>query len=168
MFDVLPGFAYYNDAGQPNARATSQPLLDRTDGTVLFGLSLLSSLLARPQHGDASVVAVCAHEFGHIVSYKNGLISRLAPNPMQPFRAEQYADYIAGFFAGKRKRERPSFPAVAFATTQRSFGGPVRGSHGTGVERGQAVEQGFLDAYTKNLTPAEGMRAGFDFAMSRN
>lgn len=164
MFDVLPGFAYYREAGRPNAQATTEVLLQRTDGTVLFGLGLLQMLLQRPSHPDASIVAVCAHEYGHIVSYKNGLIRRLDPTGTQPFRAEQYADYIAGFFAGARKLERPDYPAVVFATTQRSFGG---GSHGTGVQRGEAVQQGFLDAYQRRLSARQGIQRGYEFAMGR-
>ncbi|HYI48093.1 MAG TPA: hypothetical protein VEX35_06465 [Allosphingosinicella sp.] len=166
-FDVLPGFAYYRDDDRPNARALSEPLLQRTDGTVLFGLGLLRMLLQRPQNPDASVVAVCAHEYGHIVSYKNGMISQLDPTRTNPFRAEQFADYVAGFFAGVRKRRNPTFPAVAFATTQRSFGGSTRGSHGTGVERGEAVERGFLDAYQRQLSPDQGIQAGFAWTMAR-
>ena len=150
-FDVLPGFAYYHDDDSPNARAMTDALLNRTDGTVIFGLNMLRLLLQRPQNPDACVVAVCAHEYGHIISYKNGMINQLDPTRSQPFRAEQFADYIAGFFAGTRKRQRPSFPAVAFATTQRSFGGMTRGSHGTGAERGEAVQRGFLDAFQRRL-----------------
>jgi hypothetical protein len=95
MFGILPGFAYFHEKGEPNAKATSVDLLkDRPDGTVLLGLKLLHSLLALPEHADAAVVAVCAHEFAHIVSYSNGYISQLTPNSgSSPFRAEQFADY---------------------------------------------------------------------------
>jgi len=167
MFEVLPGFAYYRETEGPNARATSQVLLERTDGTVLFGLQFLQMLLSRPAHGDASVVAVCAHEFGHIVSYKRGLIGQLSPNPAQPFRAEQFADFMAGYFGGRRKLERPDFPAVVFATTQRDFGGQTRGSHGTSQERGSAVEAGFLSAYQQRHDINAAVQAGFQYAMSR-
>jgi hypothetical protein len=164
-FGVHPAFAFYPDGlGQENARATPERLLQNADGTVLFGLDLLQELLARPDHGDASVVAVCAHEFGHIVSYKNGDIERLAPDPNQPFRAEQYADFMSGYFAGRRKLERPEFPAVVFATTCRSFGG---GNHGTGEQRGEAVQEGFLTAYRDRLDRDDGVVAALRFAMSR-
>lgn len=166
-FNVLPGFAYYRDQSRPNALATPEPLLQRTDGTVLFGLSMLQTLLARPQHPDASIVAVCAHEFGHILGYKTGLIRQLAPNPQKPFRAEQHADYLAGFFAGLRAIEKPNFPAAVFAITQRSFGGTTRGSHGTGEERAEAVVHGFKGAYERRLSVAAGVEEGFQFAMSR-
>lgn len=165
-FMVHPAFAFYHDgAGRENARATARPLLQNADGTVLFGLDLLRELLARPDHGDAAVVAVCAHEFGHIVSYKNGDILQLAPDPARPFRAEQYADFMSGYFAGYRKLRRPDFPAVVFATTCRSFGG---GDHGTGIQRGEAVQAGFLAAYRQRLDPSDGIAAAMHFAMSRN
>lgn len=164
-FRVHPAFAFYRDGrGQENARATPERLLQNADGTVLFGLDLLQELLGRPNHGDASVVAVCAHEFGHIVSYKNGDIERLAPDPGQPFRAEQYADFMSGYFAGRRKLERHDFPAVVFATTCRSFGG---GNHGTGEQRGEAVQGGFLAAYRDHLDTENGVAAALRFAMSR-
>jgi hypothetical protein len=163
-FDVLPAFAYYDDGGSPNAHATPAVLLERTDGTVLFGLQLLQMVLAQQGRPDASIVTICAHEFGHIVSYKNHQIDRLAPDPGQPFRAEQYADYMAGFFAGVRKLNEPDFPAVVFATTVRSFGG---GDHGTPVQRGEAAQQGFLAAYSRKMKPAEGIQAAFEYAMSQ-
>jgi hypothetical protein len=165
-FAVHPAFAFYPDGrGQENARATPERLLENADGTVLFGLDLLRELLARPEHGDASVVAVCAHEFGHIVSYKNGDIAQLAPNQDQPFRAEQYADFMSGYFAGRRKLERPDFPAVVFATTCRSFGG---GNHGTGEQRGEAVQEGFLTAFRDRADTDAGVAAALRFAMSRS
>lgn len=166
-FDVLPGFAYYRDTDGKNALATPEPLLERTDGTVLFGLGMLGMLLDRPEHPDASVVAVCAHEFGHIVGYKTGLINQLDPDRNNPFRAEQHADYLAGYFAGVRKIERPEFPAVIFATTQRSFGGQTRGSHGTGEERAEAVVEGFKAAYERRASRSDAIQQGFQFAMAR-
>jgi hypothetical protein len=164
LFGVLPAFAYYDDEGSPNARATREARLDRADGTVLFGLALLNQLLSgnRP---DAAIVAVCAHEFGHIASYKNGMIAELAPNRNDPFRAEQFADFMAGYFAGRRKRENPDFPAVAFATTQRRFGG---GDHGSGRQRGEAVQQGFLVAYQQRLDADAAKAAALTFALSRS
>lgn len=167
LLEVLPGFAYYDDSSAPNAKATSAQLLDRTDGTVLFGLSLLQECLARPSNGDASIVAICAHEYGHILSYKNDMIGTLSPSgsgDQGVFRSEQFADYIAGYYAGVRKRENPAYPAVAFATTQRSFGG---GDHGSGRQRGEAVEAGFLAAYQRNLAPQVAFQNGLQFCMQR-
>lgn len=164
LFGVLPGFCYYDDGDSANALATSEQLLDRSDGTVMFGLSFLRELLSKPQHGDASVVAVCAHEYGHIVSYKYRQYDELKRTG-GTFRVEQFADYFAGYYAGNRKLERPDFPAVVFATTQQSFGG---GSHGTGQQRGEAVQAGFLAAYQQRLTPVQARAAGLAFCMGRH
>lgn len=164
-FDVLPGFSYYDDSGNANALATSEVLLGNTDGTVLFGLAMLRDMLARPRHGDASIVAICAHEFGHILSYKNGMIHELNPPGNGPFRGEQFADYMAGYFAGTRKLVSPSYPAVAFAVTQRDFGG---GDHGTGDQRGNAVQRGFVDAFQRKLTIDQAAQEAFAYSMSQN
>lgn len=167
MFQVLPGFAYYRDNDRPNALATPQPLLQRTDGTVLFGLTMLANLLQRPNHPDASIVAVCAHEFGHIVGFKTGLIERLAPQRGSPFRGEQHADYLAGYFAGVRRVETPSYPSVVFAQTQESFGGQTRGTHGTRQERAEAVVEGFKAGFERRLNVSDAIQQGFQFAMAR-
>ena len=163
LFGVLPGFCYYQDGSRPNALATRDRLLDRTDGTVMFGLSFLRELLRKPDRPDASIVAVCAHEYGHIVSYKYGQIDQLRTGGT--FRVEQFADYFAGYYAGNRKLEHPDFPAVVFATTQRAFGG---GDHGTGEQRGEAVQAGFLAAYQQRLSPEQARDAGLAFCMSRS
>lgn len=161
-FGVLPGFAYYREQRGINARASPENLLQRTDGTVVFGLGMLSYLLQKP-HADAAILAVCAHEFGHILSYKNGMIDQLATGGA--FRAEQFADFMAGYFAGSRRLINPDYPAVVFATTQNAFGG---GDHGTGEQRGEAVQTGYLAAYQKRLTINDAAQEGFTFSMGQN
>lgn len=165
MFGVLPGFAYFREKNGPNAKAMNFDLLTgRPDGTVLLGLKLLKDLLALPEAPDAAVVAVCAHEFAHIVSYSNGYISQLTPTPQSsPFRAEQFADYMAGYFAGRRKLDRPDFPAAVFATTTGMYGGYT---HGNGKQRGNAVQEGFLCAYARKLEPQAAIQRALQFALS--
>jgi hypothetical protein len=53
---------------------------------------------------------------------------------------------------------------VVFATTCRSFGG---GNHGTGEQRGEAVQAGFLTAYRDHSDTDAGVAAALRFAMSR-
>ena len=166
-WNVLPGFAYFREPKENNALATERPLLERSDGTVLLGLGMLAELLQLREHRDAAIVSVCAHEFAHVVQFKTGLIKKLAPDKTQPFRAEQHADYLAGFYAGLRRLEYPDYPAVVFATTQRRYGGTARGTHGTARERGEAVEEGFKAAYQRRVSPQDGVIEGFNFAMSR-
>lgn len=167
-FGVLPAFSYYEEAeGEgANARATERRLLDRTDGTVLLGLSMLSQLLQSTSHRDAAIVAVCAHEFGHVVAIKRGLQGKLVADPGSPFRGEQFADYMSGFFAGLRQLEEPEFPAVAFAATMRDLGGDVRGTHGTRMERGRAVVEGFKAAKAGSPSIDAAVEGGYRFAMA--
>ena len=165
MFGVLPNFSYYEEKGGRNAKATSRDLLGgRQDGTVLLGTRLLRDLLARP-YRDAAIVAVCAHEFGHIISYANGMIHKLAAKTdASPFRAEQFADFMAGYYAGVRKREDADFPAVMFADSVSRFGDST---HGSGTERAEAVVEGFKRAWYAQDQPLAAAQRGLAFALSR-
>ena len=166
MFGVLPGFAYFHEKGEPNALATSYDLTKkRPDGTVLLGLKLLRELLALQESPDAAVVAVCAHEFAHVVASSSGYIdAQLKPNSeSSPFRSEQFADYMAGYFAGRRKLDRHDFPAAVFATTTGMYGGST---HGTSEQRSNAVQEGFLCAYLRQLEPQKAIQRALDFALS--
>lgn len=145
-FEVLPGFAFYNDAGGHNAYATDAPLLDKTDGTVMFGLGMLQRLMSGTDHPELSVAAVCAHEFGHIYQYKHGLIPVVNSGASTVRRSELQADYFSGYFAGIRKLEKPNFPAAVFALTQYNFGDNMvehKDHHGTPEERANAIIAGF-------------------------
>lgn len=168
-FDVLPAFSYFREERDDdyNALATKSPMLKRTDGTVLFGLGMLRHLLDVSERADAAIISVCAHEFGHIASMKRNEIDMLAPDPAQPYRAEQHADYVSGFYAGLRAREVKDYPALIFATTARALGRPTRGTHGTSAERGRAVVEGFKAAKDRNLSVGEGLDEALRYAMSQ-
>ena len=144
--NILPGFAYYDDNSAMNAFATPSPLLDRTDGTIMFGLGLLGRLLSSNDHPELSVAAVCAHEFGHIYQFKHGLIDIVNEGSSTVRRSELQADYFAGYFSGIRKREKPNFAAAVFAHTQHNFGDNMVDHpehHGTPKERANAIVAGF-------------------------
>ena len=121
-FGVLPGFAYYDDDDSNNAYATERTRLNRADGTVLMGINLQRRLRAGHDHPDVAVAAVCSHEFGHILQYRHRLIARVNAGQPTVKRSELQADYFAGYFAGLRKKERPSYPAAVVAATQSDFG----------------------------------------------
>jgi hypothetical protein len=110
--EVHPGFAFYDDLGDKNAYATSDVRLNGADGTVLFGLSFLGDMLSLPEAPDAAVAAICAHEFGHILQFKHGLFNIVNSGMPNVKRSELQADCFAGYFAGRRKLARPSFPAA--------------------------------------------------------
>jgi len=166
-FHVKPGFCYYKESGEDfNALATDRVVTKLSGGTVLFGFNMLSYLFQNSDIPAAAVLAVIAHEFGHIVAITRGLNDQLAPDKTNPFRAEQFADFMSGFYAGQRLVEDEKFHAVVFATTMQKLGGDDRGSHGTHKERGSAVLEGFKTGKQKaGLDDA--VNAGFKFAMAR-
>jgi len=152
-FGVLPGFAYYDDYDSRNAYATERTRLNRADGTVLMGINLQRRLRAGRDHPDVAVAAVCSHEFGHILQYRHRLVARVNAGQRTAKRSELQADYFAGYYAGLRKKERPTYPAAVVAVTQGDFGDTNFGSrthHGTEQERAAAVVRGFNAAFHEN------------------
>jgi len=157
-FRVLPGFAYYDDSASANAFATPQVRLNNRDGTVLMGINLFRKLRSITDSPEVAVAGVCSHEFGHIVQYKYRLIDKVAAGQSTIKRIELQADYFAGYFAGVRKRERPSYPAAVVALAQRGLGDTAYNSeqhHGTPLERGAAVVRGFEASFRENKNFSE-------------
>lgn len=150
ILGATPGFAYYDDYDGLNAYATPRVRLNGADGTVLFGQRLLVRLMSGADNPDLSVAAVCAHEFGHILQYKHRLDEIVGAGQPTVKRIELQADFFAGYFAGVRKLDRPSFPAAVFAQTQFNFGDNMvnnKGHHGTPDERAAAIVKGFETAF---------------------
>jgi hypothetical protein len=168
-FGVLPGFAYYDDSGSLNAYATERTRLDRADGTVLMGINLQRQLRASRDNPDVAVVAVCAHEFGHIVQYRHRLIEKVNAGQPTVKRSELQADYFAGFYAGLRKKERPSYPAAVVAVTQGEFGGNNFSNHthhGTETERANAVVRGFEAAFREGKSLNQAIEESTNYALT--
>ena len=59
--------------------------------------------------------------------------------------------------------DRPDFPAAVFATTTGMYGGYT---HGNAKQRGDAVQEGFLCAYTRKLEPQAAIQRALQFALS--
>jgi hypothetical protein len=152
-FFVLPGFAFFNEPYRENAYACPTRYMGRSDGDVLFGRQLFRKIMSRREHPEIGIVSVCAHEFGHIAQYKYEVYKRLVGSDGRVKRLELHADFLSGYFAGLRKRQRPDFPAAAIALTQFDFGDDVEGAqhHGTSEERGAAVVAGYKAAYEEKL-----------------
>jgi len=168
-FGVLPGFAYYDDADSNNAYATERTRLNRADGTVLMGINLQRRLRAGHEHPDVAVAAVCSHEFGHIVQNRHRLIARVNAGQPTVKRSELQADYFAGYFAGLRKKERPSYPAAVVAMTQSDFGDNnfrSRTHHGTDEERGAAVVRGFNAAFRDGKSVAQAIDESTNYVLT--
>ncbi|AWN35683.1 metalloprotease [Methylobacterium radiodurans] len=166
LFEVLPGFAF-QELDEENAYATSHDKFgNRDDGTVIFGRSLYKSIMNRPENPHICVAAVCAHEFAHILQFKTGIRQRLVGPDNRVKKLELHADFLAGYFAGIRKKESRDFPAAAFASMQHSIGDNSFGSvqhHGTAEERGAAVVAGFSSAFHMRQTLSEAIEAGISY-----
>ena len=166
LFDVLPGFGFYDDYDGKNAYATRAVRAARAHGTVLFGQRLLKELLGQPESPDAAVAAVCAHEFGHILQYRRNLDRLVGADQPTVKRVELQADYFAGFFAGTRKLEKPDFPAAVFAVTQFNMGDTKvehEQHHGTHEERGAAIVEGFNAAFRARIGIAAAIEASVKY-----
>jgi hypothetical protein len=166
-FNVLPGFSYYDDSDAENACATPSKLVgnDR-NGTVLFGLSFLAELRSLNESPEIAVACVCAHEFGHIVQFERNIHDRILEGEPTVKRVELHADYMAGYFAGLRKLQRPTFPADVFAATQYKFGDnhfTSQQHHGTHEERGAAVVRGFHASHDQQLSLSDAIQDGMNY-----
>lgn len=168
-WNVLPGFAYFDETGPPNAYATPARWLSRADGSVVFGRNLLARLLKAREQPDVGIAAVVAHEYGHIAQFKHNLKQTLLSGQSTVKRLELHADFLAGYFAGVRKRSRPEFPAAVFATTQHSAGDfrTDRASHhGTPDERANAIVKGFEIAFRDRRSASEALQIGVRYAQT--
>jgi hypothetical protein len=169
LFGVLPGFAYFDDFGGANAFATQRQFFSRADGTVLFGRRMLDKCLAAREAPDAVISGVCAHEFGHIAQFKLGLIPKLTAGQPTAKRKELHADFLSGYFAGVRKREKPDFPAAVYATSAYSVGDYSDDSkrhHGTPEERAGAVVRGYEVAFRDRRSFADAVQIGMNYVMT--
>ena len=167
LLQVSPGFAYYDDYDGMNAYATPRVKLNGADGTVLFGQAFLRKLRAGRESPEVAVVAVCAHEFGHILQFKHGLTARVRNGDPTVKRSELQADYFSGFFAGHRKKALPSYPAAVGALAQYNVGDHSINSpqhHGTPEERGAAFVRGFEAGYRENLALGDAIQQSVAYA----
>src|SRR5262245_32904152 len=164
-FFVLPSFAFFNEPSSPNAFASDTRRMGRSDGDVLFGRKLFRKIMSRREHPEIGIVAVCAHEFGHIAQYKYGVYNRLVGWNRRVKRLELHADFLSGYFAGIRRLQHPNYPAATFALTQFDSGdySDDIGHHGTPDERGAAVVAGYKAGYDERLKFGYALESGIRY-----
>lgn len=164
--DVSPGFAFYDDSDGMNAYATRRVHLNGVDGTVLFGQGFLRKIMSGGESPEVAVAAVCAHEFGHILQFKHGLTDQVAHGDTTVRRVELQADFFSGYFAGIRRKERPSYPAAVAALAQYNVGDNAVNSpqhHGTREERGAAFVRGYEVSYRENRSLGEAIQISLNY-----
>jgi hypothetical protein len=166
MFGVLPGFTFFDDDKGANAYATPVTRLKRADGTVLFGKRYFDRAMKEPESPEVHVLATCAHEFGHIAQNKYKLRPRLTAGQPTVKRLELHADFLAGYFAGARKLQKPGFPAAVVAADRFAhgdFGTTAKDHHGTPGERAAACVRGFETAYRERRSFGDALGIGVNY-----
>jgi hypothetical protein len=138
IFPVTPYGFYLDDFGSPNAFATPESLTPAgPDGTIIFGVTLLSAELSRDSGIGFSIPAIFAHEFGHIFQFDRG---EGLPAPAM----ELHADFLAGWYLAARSQWSPTDigPALRsfFEKGDYEFNSPQH--HGTPEQRLHALMEG--------------------------
>jgi hypothetical protein len=139
VFELTPpDFRYYDDGNAPNAMASADDTGANT--AVLVGQNLLQHMLAQGG-GDYAVMAVCAHEFGHLKQYQSAVQRRIA-SELPCYCIELHADFLAGFFI---RRFKASFSGADIQRIGRVWQSwPTTScTHGSNVQRTEAIEAGF-------------------------
>lgn len=137
---VAPIFFFYNDYDGKNAYATDSIFQSNgPDGTVFFGRRLFNYEYISSVNGTA-IPIVIAHEFGHIVDFKNGVLNE------PEFRRELFADFFAGTYMSLRSREFKTTDVNGCYESFREMGDTKFGDpdfHGTPQQRGDALMAGY-------------------------
>jgi len=163
-FGVSPGFAFYDDSAGLNALAVRETLIGNGPGTVLMGMHLFGQLMARVRDGGITVIAVCAHEFGHIYQMQAGYERRLGELDKTDRPFELHADFLSGYYLALRKAQHPELDLSAVGRVLHSLGDSAfasRQHHGTPEERVGALAAGFKFGLDGSHDIAEAARAGF-------
>ncbi len=145
FFDVHPEFGFIEEERNPNAFASSYSPNGNRNGTIAFGKKLLDLELNKP-NGNFAVLAICAHEFGHIRQYEDNYIDRIE-NRLPEFCVELHADFMAGTFLAYWKPMMRPEHLLRIGDTWSQLGSSDfnrPGSHGTTVQRVAAIEAGFF------------------------
>ena len=168
-FDVYPGFAFFDDTGAPNAWATSDSLIPGRTYTVLFGENYYRKWISYDPSG-ISVLTVIAHEFGHIMQYKAGLMAQIRGGLPTPKRVELHADYMSGYYIAILKRLNPDASFWKAGDKFRQIGtydDKDPSFHGTPEQRVAASQNGFTTGYEGGHTAQDAFRIGMTYVATQ-
>jgi hypothetical protein len=163
-FRVCPGFAFFDDGERPNAFATERSMLPDGRGTVLMGRRLFYKYMRDANDGGVTVIAISAHEFGHIYQIDSGCQQSLArlDNTVRPI--ELHADFLAGYFLALRNNDYPELDLHAVGDAFIYLGDnnvTDRSHHGTPAERYAALDAGYRFGRNSNADIDAASEAGF-------
>jgi hypothetical protein len=165
-FRVSPGFAFFDDGDHPNAFASRETLLDNGPGTVMMGMHLFGKLMARVRDGGITVIAVCAHEFGHVHQMLGGYENEFKALDKTAKPLELHADFLSGYYLSLRKTEHPELDLNFVGGVLYNMGDSDVNSprhHGTPEERVMALSAGFKYGSEGTHDIAEAAKVGLAF-----
>lgn len=170
ILDVNPAFGFFDpdkfavdERKGMNAFAYPRNAenLPGTRGIVTFGMGRFRTELYGYDGSGTTVMAIIAHEFGHVLQYDRGY--RLAITKLQ---CENNADFLAGYYLARRKLVVPSVAfdraASLFERLGRAANGDPARTHGDSRERVAAAEAGFRAGYDYRMGLADAVKAGWD------
>jgi hypothetical protein len=141
FFDVNPSVFYYDD-GSEGANARAMPAVEHPaypSGTVILGLNMIVNEFNLSASGT-TVPLIMAHEFGHILDYKENVC-----DDYDVKTAELFADFMAGCFLYYRHVLIYTDTRAAIATFYNKGGYEFNNPdhHGTPDERVAALMAGY-------------------------
>jgi hypothetical protein len=166
FFDLTPGVGLYDDFGHYNALTYPETFMANTDGTVVLGKGLLKSQLDARADDGAAILAILAHEFGHVLQNKTSAGTDLS---LRNDRAK-YKELNADFFAGLYLAYFSASTSISLYNAGRVFEGMGDTEfanvdhHGTPQERLSAIEFGFqVGQGNPKLRPREALSGSVEF-----
>jgi hypothetical protein len=165
-FKVTPGFGFYDDRDSPNAFANQKTLLETGPGTVLMGKKFFAQQMAQDDDAGLTVIAILAHEFGHIVQMQRGYGDVLERMDRTQMPLELHADFLAGFYLAGRKAEHPNLNLQTVGAVFNSLGDTDfngRQHHGTPEQRTIAITAGYNQGKTGTHDVDDAAQSGVAF-----
>ncbi len=171
VYNLMPGFLFFNEPGGSNAMATPQQLGGPPfrNGTVLVGRNLTAELLSKYSgrspisSGDHALGAVVAHEWAHIAQFNSGVNFGGGKSP------ELHADFVSGWYQAGRVISGRGLINLNFAEAAEelfnrgdfAFNSPDH--HGVPQERVAAYAAGMQTAQQGILSFGAAFNAGINY-----
>jgi hypothetical protein len=151
QLDGMNAFASTRDADIPGTR-----------GIVAFGMTKFRSELHGYDESGTTVMAIIAHEFGHILQNYRGYLASI-----RTLQCEINADFLSGYYLGVRKHQVSSVSfekaAELFNRLGRAESGNPNRTHGDPNERVSAAAAGFKAGFSQNMNLEDAVRAGLAY-----
>ncbi len=152
FFGEQPAFGIVDGGEHDNAFALPREGGNAEFGTVGIGRTLLNRLKEEDASG-VSILALVAHEFGHVAQFRRDAIAELNAGENTVRKSELHADYLTGCYLGWLKRNEPRVRVISAGRFMESIGDSAvtsKDHHGTPAERLRSTEAGFASAYERD------------------